>query len=52
MFNSSASAKVRAALGIVLDAEDRGLLKPGAIIVEPIKTSLIMWWGGWWPKGS
>lgn len=35
MFNPSASAKARAALGMVQDAEERGLLKSGSIIVEP-----------------
>ena len=33
-FNPGASVKDRAALGMILDAERRGLLKPGATIVE------------------
>lgn len=34
-FNPSASVKDRAALGMLADAERRGLLKPGALVVEP-----------------
>jgi cysteine synthase A len=34
-FNPSSSVKDRAAWGMLKDAEDRGLLKPGAIVVEP-----------------
>ncbi|HBA61631.1 MAG TPA: cysteine synthase A [Elusimicrobia bacterium] len=34
-FNPSSSVKDRAALGMLRDAEDRGLLKPGATVVEP-----------------
>jgi cysteine synthase A len=34
-FNPSFSVKDRAAYGMLKDAEDRGLLKPGARIVEP-----------------
>jgi cysteine synthase len=33
--NPGGSIKDRAALGMILDAEDRGLLKPGATIIEP-----------------
>lgn len=33
--NPGGSVKDRAALGMVLDAEARGLLKPGSVIVEP-----------------
>lgn len=32
--NPGGSVKDRAALGIILDAEDSGLLKPGGLIVE------------------
>jgi cysteine synthase A len=34
-FNPSSSVKDRAAWGMIKDAEDRGLLKPGALVVEP-----------------
>ena len=34
-FNPLSSAKDRAALFMIRDAEDRGLLKPGGVIVEP-----------------
>ena len=34
-FNPAGSVKDRAALFMVLDAEQRGILKPGATIVEP-----------------
>ena len=34
-FNPAGSAKDRVALRMILDAEDRGLLKPGATIIEP-----------------
>lgn len=34
-FNPTGSIKDRAALGMILDAEKRGLLKPGALIIEP-----------------
>src|SRR5919112_350978 len=33
--NPGGSVKDRAALGMILDAERRGVLKPGATIVEP-----------------
>ena len=33
--NPGGSVKDRAALGMILDAERRGVLKPGAVIVEP-----------------
>jgi cysteine synthase A len=33
--NPGGSIKDRAALGMILDAEDKGLLKPGATIIEP-----------------
>jgi len=34
-FNPSSSVKDRAAWGMLKDAEDRGLLRPGALVVEP-----------------
>ena len=34
-FNPGGSAKDRVALSMILDAEERGLLKPGATIIEP-----------------
>jgi cysteine synthase A len=34
-FNPSSSVKDRAALGMLADAAERGLLKPGAVVVEP-----------------
>ena len=34
-FNPGGSVKDRAALGMILDAERRGVLKPGSTIVEP-----------------
>src|SRR6202044_132298 len=34
LFNPGGSVKDRAALGMILDAEQRGLLKPGGTIVE------------------
>lgn len=34
-FNPSSSVKDRAALGMIADAEERGLLKPGTVVVEP-----------------
>ena len=34
-FNPGGSVKDRAALGMILDAESKGLLKPGATIIEP-----------------
>lgn len=33
--NPSGSVKDRAALGLILDAEARGLIKPGSVIIEP-----------------
>ena len=35
LFNPTGSAKDRAALAMVLDAEEEGLLKPGSTIIEP-----------------
>ena len=35
LFNPAGSAKDRVALSMILDAEERGLLKPGATIIEP-----------------
>lgn len=35
MFNPSGSAKARAALGMIEDAERRGIIKPGYTIIEP-----------------
>lgn len=35
MFNPSGSSKARAALGMLLAAEEKGIIKPGSIIVEP-----------------
>ena len=35
LFNPTGSAKDRAALAMVLDAEERGLLTPGSTIIEP-----------------
>lgn len=35
MFNPSGSSKARAALGMILAAEEEGLIRPGSIIVEP-----------------
>src|SRR5215212_3376531 len=34
-FNPGGSVKDRAALGMILDAEEKGLLKPGSTIIEP-----------------
>ncbi|MER3427309.1 MAG: cysteine synthase [Pyrinomonas sp.] len=34
-FNPGGSVKDRAALGMILDAEERGMLRPGATIIEP-----------------
>lgn len=34
-FNPSSSVKDRAALGMLADAAERGLLKPGGVVVEP-----------------
>jgi cysteine synthase len=34
-FNPGGSVKDRAALGMILDAEEKGLLRPGATIIEP-----------------
>src|SRR5437868_3267422 len=34
-FNPGGSVKDRAALGMILDAERRGLLRPGSTIIEP-----------------
>lgn len=34
-FNPASSAKDRAALFMILDAEERGLIKPGAVLIEP-----------------
>ena len=34
-FNPGGSVKDRAALGMITDAEDRGILRPGATIIEP-----------------
>ena len=35
MFNPSGSVKARTALAMIEDAETRGLLKPGATLIEP-----------------
>ena len=35
LFNPAGSAKDRVALSMILDAEEKGLLKPGATIIEP-----------------
>lgn len=35
LFNPAGSAKDRVALNMILDAEERGLLQPGATIIEP-----------------
>ena len=35
LFNPTGSAKDRAALAMVLDAEEKGLLRPGSTIIEP-----------------
>lgn len=35
MFNPSGSVKDRAALSMILDAEEKGILKPGSTIIEP-----------------
>ena len=35
LFNPSGSVKARAALALITDAEQRGLLKPGGTIIEP-----------------
>ncbi len=34
-FNPAGSAKDRVALNMILDAEEKGLLKPGGVIIEP-----------------
>ena len=34
-FNPAGSAKDRAALSMIQDAEERGVLRPGATIIEP-----------------
>lgn len=34
-FNPAGSAKDRAALSMILDGEERGVLKPGSVIIEP-----------------
>ncbi len=34
-FNPTGSVKARAALSMILDAEERGILKPGGTIIEP-----------------
>ena len=39
-FNPLSSAKDRAGLYMILDAEERGLLQPGAVIVEPTKLDI------------
>ena len=35
LFNPAGSVKDRAALSMLLDAEERGLIAPGATIIEP-----------------
>ena len=35
LFNPAGSAKDRVALAMILDAEERGLLKDGSVIIEP-----------------
>lgn len=35
MFNPSGSVKDRASLSMILDAEEKGILKPGSTIIEP-----------------
>lgn len=34
-FNPAGSAKDRVAMAMINDAEDRGILKPGSVIIEP-----------------
>ena len=34
-FNPGGSAKDRVALAMILDAEEKGILKPGSVIIEP-----------------
>ena len=40
--NPAGSAKDRVALSMIEDAEEKGLLSPGATIIEP--TSGFVWW--------
>lgn len=35
LFNPSGSVKARAALAMILDAEEKGMLKPGGTLIEP-----------------
>ena len=35
LFNPAGSVKDRIALEMIVDAEEKGLLKPGSVIVEP-----------------
>ena len=39
-FNPAGSAKDRVALSMIEDAEERGLLKPGSVIIEPGNTGI------------
>ena len=47
LFNPAGSVKDRVAKAMVLDAEAKGVLVPGSVIVEPTSgnTSAWPWWG-------
>ena len=51
-FNPGGSVKDRLALGIVLDAEQRGLLKPGDTIVEATWATPASRWRWWRPHAA
>lgn len=49
-FNTSGSVKDRAALSMIEGAEKRGILKPGALIIEPTSATPALGWPSWRPS--